>query len=211
MLSNRCLFPLLQPGPSPSPVPSPELSPPPVLSPSPAPNLSPSPAPELSPSPTPTGSPSPGPSVSPSPAPAGSPSPSPEPLPYSPSPTPGTSPSPTPGVSPSPEPEPIPPGLTCNATAGQLAAFTSQVRTDSHMVVQYGGDVLGYFRHVMSGCNPASQLCTDSSFDHPPGVFEVRRHGGCVATMIHARQQHCSGGLLSVVSITCVGWILCWC
>lgn len=103
------------------------------------------------------------------------------PLP-SPEPTPSPSPvlSPSPSLTPSPVPVPSPgpgplPDNNCSASLDEIANFTASVQTSAISTVAYAGNVVGYFRHYFKQCNPQSTLCTESTFNGAPGVFEVRQ------------------------------------
>jgi hypothetical protein len=55
-----------------------------------------------------------------------------------------------------------------------MDAFNNAVRGSVDINVAYGGGVEGYFRHTLTNCNPTnSPLCSGSSYNGQPGVFEV--------------------------------------
>jgi hypothetical protein len=42
------------------------------------------------------------------------------------------------------------------------------------MWLQFGGDVNGYFRQYITGCDPASPLCQMSTYLGAEGIYQVR-------------------------------------
>lgn len=64
----------------------------------------------------------------------------------------------------------------CPANSTVVDQFSKQVRTAATMSVAYGGNVVGYFRHTFTNCNPQSVLCTGSTYRNQPGVYEVGSH-----------------------------------
>jgi len=63
---------------------------------------------------------------------------------------------------------------TCSVDASSLSAANSAVRAEATMSVDYGTSVTGYFRMRFVDCSPAnSTICTNSTYNGQPGVFEV--------------------------------------
>lgn len=90
---------------------------------------------------------------------------------------PGESPEPT---TPSPSPAPVTPPRqdnNCSASQSLITQLNAIVPATAEVSVSYfesEGDGIGYFRHVVSGCNPeTSPLCSGSTFNGERGMWEV--------------------------------------